>query len=539
MGFAADLYRAQRAGDPDSVSSRVIAVDENQRIYRCVYRGSDALQIFKGCVGCPGNIKGYDCQGPEVLAKQRPKHICLVHAPELKAQASEEGYFVCSSCKYRTTFSLPLSPTWAVGITSAPRDESTLQKSVESLLQTGFYPTVFAEPDTDLNGIDVPVVQREELLGGWTNWLTTLTDLLKANADAILICQDDVIYAKGIREYINLNWPAGAEMVSLYCSSSYKGDSPFIKQMPARHGMYGALALAIARPTAERMAEGRMFQEYSKQKGVDGVIGRWARKQGIEIHICNPSLAQHIGDTSTIHPKARNLGRRRSTTFIGPRETAASASMEKVKRQSGCAAVKTMAALNWSPDWTVQVGIGRHHFEVDEIKSAHPNCEFHGFEPHPGTFENLTNYPGISANCAIGDRHQNAILYSKTGHVDGSSLFKHTNARYTEIPVVVYPLDYLLTDIPGDSNVLLWLDCEGSELNALKGGEKLTEKVDIINVEMTGKPGGEGWGTPSAVDDWLTKRGFVLLTEHTFREYAEQSDCIYIRDTSFPDRNKE
>lgn len=69
--------------------------------------------------------------------------------------------------------------------------------------------------------------------------------------------------------------------------------------------------------TAERMIETTLLRDYARQSAVDGIIGKWARRQGVDVFFCYPSLADHIGDTSTIHPKAPNAGTRRSSTFVG------------------------------------------------------------------------------------------------------------------------------------------------------------------------------------------------------------------------------
>jgi hypothetical protein len=65
------------------------------------------------------------------------------------------------------------------------------------------------------------------------------------------------------------------------------------------------------------MIESKLLLSDARQSAVDGIIGKWARRQGVDVFFCYPSLADHIGDTSTIHPKAPNDGTRRSSTFVG------------------------------------------------------------------------------------------------------------------------------------------------------------------------------------------------------------------------------
>ena len=316
MGLAADIFSRQRIGRVRDRTGGVIESD--QRTFRCLYRGQDEVQVFKGCLKCPAHISGYLCHHPAVVAKRRPKHICLIDAPALKDSAIEEGYFVCSSCRYRTTFQIPSSPSWAVGIVTAPRRKPTLSRSLTSLQSAGFDPIVFAEPCSDLSGVNgKTVIERHRKLGGWSNWFAALQHLVSLNSDLILLCQDDVIYTRNIRSYIEKVWPRGAEIISFYCSSAYVAEPPFFQHTPPPWGIRGALTLTFPRQTAERILESKLLRDYGRQSAVDGIIGKWARRQGVDVFFCYPSLADHIGNTSTIHPNAHNEGTRRSSTFVG------------------------------------------------------------------------------------------------------------------------------------------------------------------------------------------------------------------------------
>jgi len=52
-------------------------------------------------------------------------------------------------------------------------------------------------------------------------------------------------------------------------------------------------------------------------KNIDCVVGRWCREAGRPFYVHAPSLAQHVGETSTLTPAAAASGRRAATTFIG------------------------------------------------------------------------------------------------------------------------------------------------------------------------------------------------------------------------------
>ena len=115
---------------------------------------------------------------------------------------------------------------WAVGMTTAPRRASTLEKSLASLALAGWNtPRLFVEPETTLptERLSLPITQRDQPLGAFPNWYLGLTELYvrQPDADAYLMCQDDVLFTRGLRNYLGqMLWPAAnVGVISLYCPS--------------------------------------------------------------------------------------------------------------------------------------------------------------------------------------------------------------------------------------------------------------------------------------------------------------------------------
>src|SRR3990172_494164 len=112
------------------------------------------------------------------------------------------------------------------GIATAPRQADSLTRTLASLRAAGWErPTVFAEP-----GSSVPsgpavcgVVIRERTLGIFGNWRQSLIDLLEESADAVLLCQDDVVSCRKVRDRLEHDlWPTPRTgCVSLYCGSRH------------------------------------------------------------------------------------------------------------------------------------------------------------------------------------------------------------------------------------------------------------------------------------------------------------------------------
>ena len=204
-------------------------------------------------------------------------------------------------------------------------------------------------------------------------------------------------------------------------------------------------------------------------------------------------------------------------------------------RRSGIAIVLVAELIEYEPDHIIQVGIGKNHQEVDVMKVAWPNATFVGFEanPHIG----IDDYPGKLIRVAVGAEAGKATLYFNKKHKDGSSFFPHNDPiGPMQVEVDVVALDDMSMeelDMPIQQklpNVLLWLDCEGMEFDVLRGCEKLLDQhVDVVNVEMTSNPPGDGWCTPNEVHDFLLEHGFLRQWVHTQRTSAGQTDAIYVR----------
>jgi len=212
-------------------------------------------------------------------------------------------------------------------------------------------------------------------------------------------------------------------------------------------------------------------------------------------------------------------------------------------RRSGVAVGQIAERLNnWQADLMVQVGVGLHHEEMEVLKHEWPDMLVHGFEAHPDIAKSVRKtYPGTIHSVALRDSVGSAPLFVKRRHKDGSSLFPHHirgDEKYRSFMVDCSTLDSYQQEVyydydPLPKRVLLWLDCEGSELNVLRGGWNFLSHVDVVNVEMTAKPPGDGWCDPVEVHDLLRKRGFWLQWIHTQRNVNGQSDLVYVQSQLF------
>lgn len=219
---------------------------------------------------------------------------------------------------------------WTVGVTTAPRRESTLERSLESLAMAGWaHPHVFAEPGSQTTKLNQPseVTLRRHTLGAWPNFYLGLMELVmrEPHADAYLMCQDDVIFASGLRRYLEESlWPAEQLGVISLHTASHQDRGDVEGFYPTEHGWdaWGAQAYVFPNPGARaflrnaRVLNHRHRGPRDGKCNVDSVVGQWCQETGFAYYLHTPSLTQHIGDTSTLWETARTQGRRRAATFI-------------------------------------------------------------------------------------------------------------------------------------------------------------------------------------------------------------------------------
>ncbi len=212
--------------------------------------------------------------------------------------------------------------------------------------------------------------------------------------------------------------------------------------------------------------------------------------------------------------------------------------MGRLFSRSGISVGTVCDTLAWRADYIYHVGVGQHYEETDVLQKEWPDVKFVGFEPHPQIVKDLKGkYPGDLYAVALSDRVGTARLHVKRTHKDGSSLHSHHQTRegetYSQIEVPVTTLDRLFRSSPEGECVLLWLDCEGNELSVLKGGSNFVKGVEVMNIEMTANPPGDGWCTPRSVHDWVVGHGFVRQWVHTARIWQGQYDAIYVVERLF------
>jgi hypothetical protein len=267
---------------------------------------------LRECETCRGKVqlKIFACGHPlHSEATPAKCQACADHEPRLPAGAVKR---------------------WAVGVTTAPREHPTLERTIRSLAAAGWkLPRIFAEPGVELpdNCEHLPLTRRDAPLGGWPNWLLALSELVlrEPHADAYFMVQDDVVFCRHVRTYLErILWPAEKlGLVSVYCPAVYVRRTRGFHSVEAGWNLISALTCVFPSAAARsllghaRALNHRRLGPYGGVKSIDAVVGRWAKDCEFPAFFHTPSLAQHTGDTSTVWPKATNEGQRHAKDFVG------------------------------------------------------------------------------------------------------------------------------------------------------------------------------------------------------------------------------
>lgn len=263
-------------------------------------------------------------------------HNCHLYATDLRYRWLWDGKIGPQpTAKAAPDASQQAALKWSIGVTTAPRGEATLSRTLASLAAVGFSkPRIFAD-----GPCDVPrgyAVTRRDKVGGWPNFWLTLTEMISRTpqADLYAIVQDDVVFCPGLRRYLErLGFPADAGFVSPFTPAVYNREPPGWNKIPCGYGMTAAQTVIFPREAAYRFLQDEFVVNHRRKapgpsrnfRGdglhhIDGVLGEFCQRTGLKNYFHSPSLAQHIGTVSAMYPeidRSAKMKRIFADTFLG------------------------------------------------------------------------------------------------------------------------------------------------------------------------------------------------------------------------------
>lgn len=160
--------------------------------------------------------------------------------------------------------------------------------------------------------------------------------------------------------------------------------------------------------------------------------------------------------------------------------------------------------------------------EARTLKGFYPSMKVYGCEPSP---DEAVDFPGIlHPSVAIGEVDGHGVLYLG-GKDSGQSVLHLPNGRGS-VEVEVWTLDTFDHWACKPDRILLWMDIEGSELAALRGGKKLMESGRVLWVNLELCVGGDR-PQASEVHQYMESIGYERLRE--YNHHGSHWDAIYRR----------
>ena len=180
------------------------------------------------------------------------------------------------------------------------------------------------------------------------------------------------------------------------------------------------------------------------------------------------------------------------------------------------------------------IGVGWKS-EWRTLREVWPEMKVFGCEPNPATHAHLAPaFPGPLHPLAITGSPGPQVLHtfppgSHPNQLGSSSLFAVPDAAGPAVPVECMTLDEFDRRCRQPDGILLWMDVEGSEADALRSGAELlaSGRVRWINLEVWPRPRIPGWASAAEIHDLLSQYGFVRRCKYA--DCGDHHDVIYLR----------
>lgn len=233
---------------------------------------------------------------------------------------------------------------WAYGVTATLDRLTLLDRTLRSLRESGFdKPRLFIDGCSHRRAAELeerlklPIIARSITEGqsygvrAFGNWILSLWEIYirEPHCDMYAIFQDDIVVAKGLKEFLSRSRYPEKGYWNLYTCSENQGTCPRLEKgkgnqvegwFPttyARKGI-GALGIVFDKATLLNMLSARSAVEKPQniQNGwcnIDGQVFAALDQLGYKEYVHNPSLVQHTGMQSTLG----NASNKKALSFRG------------------------------------------------------------------------------------------------------------------------------------------------------------------------------------------------------------------------------
>jgi FkbM family methyltransferase len=190
-----------------------------------------------------------------------------------------------------------------------------------------------------------------------------------------------------------------------------------------------------------------------------------------------------------------------------------------------------LQTVGWSPRTILDIGGYKGHW-TRQVRSMFPFARVTIVEPnHHKELETIgvpVHYEVLSSEISQVPWYSNMTT--------GDSLYKELTRHYSNVSPTMRTTTTLDTLFPGEQFDCIKLDCQGAELDILKGGKELLNTTDVVLMECP-FAGKYNEGAPTFIEyiQYMDSIGFSPLdiTElHRANEILCQIDILFLRKTS-------
>lgn len=187
--------------------------------------------------------------------------------------------------------------------------------------------------------------------------------------------------------------------------------------------------------------------------------------------------------------------------------------------------------MQHKPTALYDIGVGPKT-EWRTLSEIFPQMSVHGVEANPELIDFLlkSNWIGQLLNNAVTQKiGKTEIKIFSEELLDSSILNLKSRNQIRKHDVDCISLDEADLAFNKQSQILLWMDIEGSELDALKSGFSLLRsgRVRWINLEVREVPSWEGGCSSSEIDEFLVGAGFKKVASYNHHPKSGHWDSIY------------
>lgn len=199
-----------------------------------------------------------------------------------------------------------ITPNIAIAIITAPREQPTLERTIKSIREAGYQYEpifIFAEPGVERYIADnVVTFTHQTKLGHFANYKNSLR-WMRDNTphDLVLMCEDDVEFAKDSKSYVTHGLKTiGTKDIGYFSLYTPVHNANLIadkvigwNEANLYDHAWGALAYLVPKDSLINV-------EQMPGSCADRDFTVWLNRQNLKTYHHLPSLAKHIGITSTL-----------------------------------------------------------------------------------------------------------------------------------------------------------------------------------------------------------------------------------------------